>query len=124
MTNAAKLDKLYYKIGEVSSLTGLEPYVLRYWEKEFPTLKPKKNRGGHRIYTQEDIESGLDIKRLLYKAEFTIEGARRQLQKSNEARSVRGEHLEKEIEEVKAVLRTVRKEIQDLCEMFLEESVS
>ncbi|MCH7496483.1 MAG: MerR family transcriptional regulator [Candidatus Marinimicrobia bacterium] len=68
--------KLYYSIGEVSEITGLKSYVLRYWETEFPNLAPAKNRAGNRIYTEKNISIILDIKRLLYEERFTIEGAR------------------------------------------------
>ena len=69
-------DKLYFKIGEVSELLGVEPYVLRYWESEFPVLSPKKSGTGHRLYRRKDVELLLRIKHLLYEKKFTIEGAR------------------------------------------------
>ena len=69
-------DKLYFKIGEVSELLGVEPYVLRYWETEFPVLSPKKSGTGHRLYRRKDVELLLRIKHLLYEKRFTIEGAR------------------------------------------------
>jgi DNA-binding transcriptional MerR regulator len=72
-------DKLYFKIGEVSELLGLEPYVLRYWETEFPVLSPKKSGTGHRLYRRKDVELLLRIKHLLYERRFTIEGARQSL---------------------------------------------
>lgn len=72
-------DKLYFRIGEVSKLTQTKSYVLRYWETEFPTLKPVKSRTGHRLYRREDVQTVLEIKRLLYDQGFTIEGARKQL---------------------------------------------
>src|ERR671927_1053913 len=73
-------DKLYFKIGEVSELLGVEPYVLRYWETEFPALSPKKSGTGHRLYRRKDVELLLRIKHLLYEKRFTIEGARQLLQ--------------------------------------------
>ena len=73
-------DKLYFKIGEVSELLGVEPYVLRYWESEFPVLSPKKSGTGHRLYRRKDVELLLRIKHLLYEKRFTIEGARQTLQ--------------------------------------------
>ncbi len=73
-------DKLYFKIGEVSELLGVEPYVLRYWESEFPALSPKKSGTGHRLYRRKDVELLLRIKSLLYERRFTIEGARQSLQ--------------------------------------------
>lgn len=71
--------KLYYSIKEVSEMTELKPYVLRYWESEFPTLKPSKNKAGNRTYKQRDIKVILDIKKLLYDKKFTIKGAVREL---------------------------------------------
>jgi DNA-binding transcriptional MerR regulator len=70
-------DKLYFRIGEVSDLAETKPYVLRYWETEFPTLKPIKSATGHRLYRRPDVEMVFEIKRLLYKEGFTIEGARK-----------------------------------------------
>ena len=75
-----KVKKLYYSIGEVSEMTDLKSYVLRYWETEFSQLKPPKNRAGNRTYRQKDIEVILNIKDLLYKKKFTINGARSVLQ--------------------------------------------
>src|SRR5713226_9041929 len=72
-------DKLYFRIGEVSELTETKAYVLRYWETEFPSLRPVKSVSGHRLYRRQDVEMVLRIKRLLYQQGFTIEGARKQL---------------------------------------------
>jgi DNA-binding transcriptional MerR regulator len=72
-------DKLFYKIGEVSRIVGVEPYVLRYWETEFPFLKPRKNKSGQRVYIKKDVEFLLYIKRLLYQERYTIEGVRKRL---------------------------------------------
>ncbi|NIM19754.1 MAG: MerR family transcriptional regulator [Candidatus Latescibacteria bacterium] len=76
----AKAAKMYYSISEVSELTGVKPHVLRYWETEFPSLKPKKNRAGNRNYRLKDIKAILVIRDLLYKEKFTISGARKKLQ--------------------------------------------
>lgn len=70
------IKKLYYSISEVSKITGLEQYVLRYWESEFEQLKPAKNRAGNRIYTNRDIKLILYIKKLLRDERYTIEGAK------------------------------------------------
>jgi DNA-binding transcriptional MerR regulator len=78
-------DKLYFKIGEVSELLGVEPYVLRYWETEFAVLSPKKSGTGHRLYRRKDVELLLRIKHLLYEKKFTIEGARLALQAESRA---------------------------------------
>lgn len=74
------IKKLYYSISEVSKITGLEQYVLRYWESEFPQLKPQKNRAGNRIYTNKDIKLILHIKQLLRDEKYTIEGAKKVLE--------------------------------------------
>jgi DNA-binding transcriptional MerR regulator len=71
--------KLYYKIGEVCNLLGVEPHVLRYWETEFANLSPPKSKSGHRTYRPKDIELLLQIRKLLYEDGFTIAGARKQL---------------------------------------------
>jgi DNA-binding transcriptional MerR regulator len=70
-------DKLYFRIGEVARLAGIKPYVLRFWETEFPALGPKKSGTGHRLFRRKDVELVLEIKRLLYEKRFTIEGARK-----------------------------------------------
>jgi len=72
-------DKLYFRIGEVSRLTHLRTYVLRFWETEFPTLRPVKSKSGHRLYRRKDVEMVFTIRRLLYESGFTIEGARRHI---------------------------------------------
>src|SRR5271165_2022214 len=79
------IEKDFYRIGEVSRLTALKPFVLRYWETEFPMLEPVKSSSGHRLYRQEDVEMVLRIKRLLYDEGFTIAGARRHLREQNGA---------------------------------------
>lgn len=71
--------KMYYSISEVSDMTGVKAHVLRYWESEFPTLRPKKNRAGNRNYRPKDIQAILVIRDLLYKEKFTISGARKKL---------------------------------------------
>ena len=70
-------DKLFYKIGEVSKITDTEPYVLRYWETEFPFLKPRKNKSGQRVYIKKDLELIMQVKRMLYQERYTIEGVRK-----------------------------------------------
>lgn len=72
--------KLFFKIGEVCELTDTQPYVLRYWESEFPALAPAKNNSGQRIYRRRDIETILRIKELLYEEGFTIAGAKKKLE--------------------------------------------
>lgn len=77
------IKKLYYSISEVSKITGLEQYILRYWENEFEQLKPQKNRAGNRIYTNKDIQLILFIKKLLREQKYTIEGAKKILENYN-----------------------------------------
>jgi len=73
-------NKLFFKIGEVCEITDTQPYVLRYWESEFPALAPAKNSSGQRIYRRRDIETVLRIKELLYQEGFTIAGAKKKLE--------------------------------------------
>jgi DNA-binding transcriptional MerR regulator len=87
-------DKMFFRIGEVSELTQTKAYVLRYWETEFPTLRPTKTRSGHRHYRRKDVETIFEIKRLLYQEGFTIEGARKQLASDSGSEvPVRQKHL-------------------------------
>ena len=72
-------NKLYFRIGEVSDIVGVKPYVLRYWESEFPDIRPSKSKSGQRLYKRRDVELLLRIKQLLYEERFTINGARKRL---------------------------------------------
>jgi DNA-binding transcriptional MerR regulator len=72
-------DKLFYRIGDVSEISGIKPHVLRYWESEFSGLHPRKNRAGQRIYERRDVELVLEIKKLLYEQRYTISGAKKLL---------------------------------------------
>src|ERR1700722_18387039 len=93
-------DKLYFKIGEVSDLLGVEPYVLRYWETEFATLSPKKSGTGHRLYRRKDVELLLRIKHLLYDRKFTIEGARQSMHeeaRGPKARNVKATGVQRDL---------------------------
>jgi DNA-binding transcriptional MerR regulator len=74
-------NKLYFRIGDVSVITGVKPHVLRYWESEFPFISPRKtSSGGHRLYRRKDVEFFLEIKHLLYEQRYTIEGARKAME--------------------------------------------
>jgi DNA-binding transcriptional MerR regulator len=75
-------DKLFFKIGEVADLAGIEQHVLRYWEHEIESFKPKKNKSGQRLYQKRDVELIFEIKQLLYAEKFTIAGARKKLKQS------------------------------------------
>lgn len=73
-------EKIYYRIGEVSRITGIKPFVLRYWETEFPRLSPLRRGSRQRLYRQEDVELVLQIKKMLYQDKYTIAGAKRMLE--------------------------------------------
>ncbi len=81
-------NKLYFRIGEVCRLLKLEPYVLRFWESEFPTLSPTKGANGRRMYRKKDVEMVVTIKDLLYERGFTIAGARKVLSRKDEASAI------------------------------------
>ena len=116
------IKKLYYSISEVGKITGLEQYVLRYWESEFEQLKPAKNRAGNRIYTNKDIKLILHIKKLLREERYTIEGAKQVLQTWN-PEDEGGEQLELLQEGKSAVKIQDAKLRDDIAEVkaFLEE---
>jgi DNA-binding transcriptional MerR regulator len=121
-------DKLYFRIGEVSRLAGIKPYVLRFWETEFPLLGPKKSGTGQRMYRRKDVELVLEIKRLLYGERFTIEGARNLLdarskaaraQKPERAAARKDAHKQGELfGDAAAALETVRKELREIVKML------
>src|SRR5271154_4626002 len=105
-------DKLYFRIGEVASLCRLPAYVLRFWESEFPQLKPVKSSTGQRMYRKRDVESVLRIKQLLYEQGFTIQGARQHLR--TEAKAEKGQstipfptHSAAEIQHIRQGLRDI-----------------
>jgi len=111
-------DKLYFKIGEVSELLGVEPYVLRYWESEFPVLSPKKSGTGHRLYRRKDVELLLRIKHLLKEKRFTIEGARQSLHA--EARAPKPKASKRAQQELFSddPLPEIRRELADILEIL------
>jgi len=99
-------DKKYFRIGEVSRIIGVRPYVLRYWESEFPQIKPNRADSKQRTYQKKDLEMIFKIKKLLYEERLTIEGARRKL-KQNQSNSP---PVEKDLlQEVKGELRNILK---------------
>ena len=108
-------DKLYYRIGEVSEITGVKPYVLRYWESEFRWMAPAKSRSKQRLYRKRDIEVIQLLKRLLYEEKFTIAGARKKLRELGVGKALEGPQLEMALEEDPRVqLRQIRKELQEV----------
>jgi DNA-binding transcriptional MerR regulator len=109
-------DKLYYRIGEVSRITGVKPHVLRYWEQEFK-LQPEKFGGTQRRYRKEDLETILVIKKLLYDERFTIRGAKKRLLELS--RRKKGQLAMDFFEEdYKEVLREVRNELKEIKEVL------
>ncbi len=111
-------DKLYFKIGEVSELLGVEPYVLRYWETEFAVLSPKKSGTGHRLYRRKDVELLLRIKHLLYEKRFTIEGARQSLQaQSKTPKPVSTARVQRDLFAADP-LPEIRRELEDILKVL------
>ena len=116
-----QIKKLYYSIGEVSKMTELKAYVLRYWETEFKQLKPPKNRAGNRTYRQSDIDLILYIKDLLYTKKFTIEGARNQLameKDSKKADAAPVEIVQQAAPASKETLLKIKQELETLLEIL------
>ncbi len=104
-------DKLFFKIGEVAQLTGTKPHVLRYWESEFKMLRPAKGESGQRIYRRKDVELIFSIKQLLYEENFTIAGAKKQLQRR---RAIRAETNRSKTKQQKGQLTQEASDQQDL----------
>ena len=101
-------DKLFFRIGEVCEIVGVEPYVLRFWETEFPNLAPDKSKTGHRVYKRKDVENVLRIKELLYDRGFTIAGARKYLSRARGANRANRDE----------VLMQVRKGLKDILTLL------
>jgi len=117
-------DKLYFRIGEVSRLAGIKPYVLRFWETEFSSLGPKKSGKGHRLYRRKDVELVLEIKRLLYEKRYTIEGARKFLESRARESSPKANGAAKaarsqgDLFVSTPVLEEIRKELVEILEIL------
>ena len=109
-----KINKLYYSIGEVSKITGLKQYVLRYWETEFTVLKPVKNSAGNRIYKDNDIKLIKYIQELLYKKKYTIKGAKMHL--SNQFNS--SVNKSNDLQEIKEDLINIKKSLTDIVTLI------
>jgi DNA-binding transcriptional MerR regulator len=97
-------NKKYFRIGEISRLVGVEPYVLRYWENEFPQIKPSRADSNQRTYQRKDVELILEIKNLLYNERMTIEGAKKRLKRKRQEQKT----------DKKEVLSEMKKELQDI----------
>ena len=113
-----QIKKLYYSIGEVSKITELKPYVLRYWETEFKQLSPPKNRAGNRTYRQKDIEVVEKIKNLLYNRKFTIKGARTLLNSGEEMEETVDRPLENAQEKRSEILIKVKQELESILDFI------
>ena len=100
------LDKLFYKIGEISDIAEIEPHVLRYWESEFSFLKPRKNKTGQRVYTRKDLDIVLQIKDLLYKEKYTIAGVKKKFGGNSSPKSTVSIHT----------IHGVRKRLKEILE--------
>ena len=111
MTDAAATlpDKLFFRIGEVGRITGVKPYVLRYWESVFPRIRPQKTRSGQRLYRRKDVETVLLVKKLLWDQRFTIEGARKRLREvqgpDGAEEELRGKRTDKRAAELASTVR-------------------
>ena len=112
--------KLYYSISEVSDLVGVKPHVLRYWETQFKMLRPKKGRGGARMYRKRDVEVLFEIRGLLYDQRFTIAGARRRIldERADEKEQIEMPFSKLDREEM---LRALRKDMEGLLGILREE---
>ena len=113
-----KVKKLYYAIGEVSELTKLKAYVLRYWETEFSQLRPPKNRAGNRTYRQKDIDIILKIKDLLYNQKFTIDGARKMLSGKYNLTKGSDTAKDKNTEKQQVVIRKIRDDLEAILDII------
>ncbi len=109
-------DKRYFRIGEASELTGVEPYVLRYWETEFQGIRPSRSRSGQRLYRKQDIEAVLEIKDLLYSRRYTIAGAKQHLKERGKKSAPDPDAQSKErltMQELRDEIATIRDLLSD-----------
>jgi DNA-binding transcriptional MerR regulator len=116
----AKKEKSEFNIAEVSNLTGIKAHVLRYWESEFPQLKPEKSRAGQRVYQQKDVDIVLHLKRLLYEDQYTVAGARKKLE--SDLKQSRREQMPLELNlgeaEMAGTLMKVRRQVKSLLDQL------
>ncbi len=109
-------DKIYFKIGEVSEILGVKPYVVRFWESEFG-LSPAKNRSKHRVYRRHDLDVLLEVRKLLYEDRFTIEGARNKLKERMKEKNKQLDIVWKD-NPYRSVLRQVKKDLAKIRELL------
>jgi DNA-binding transcriptional MerR regulator len=110
-------DKLFYRIGDVSEITGIKPHILRYWEAEFSVLHPRKNDAGQRIYERRDVELVIEIKKLLYEQRYTISGAKKFLARQHK-RVLKKSVPAKAPSDVSAALKICRQELRGLLALL------
>ena len=110
-------DKLYYRIGEVETITEVPAYVLRYWESEFKLLRPRKNHAGQRVYRKHEVQLVLRIKTLLYEDRLTLEGAKKRLQLEARARSQQLEFAAPDVPTLE-MLRGVRARLEGMRQLL------
>ncbi len=110
-------DKEEFKINEVCEITGVKPFVLRYWEQEFPELAPAKQPGGQRVYRREDVELVLRIKKLLYEEQFTVAGAKKRLAEERKASSGKlDKSTSDQVQKLRQTLAMVKRELAEIIE--------
>ena len=113
-------DKLYFKIGEVSKITGVEPYILRYWESEFKLVKPYRTKSNQRLYRKKDVEAVLKIKKMLYEDKFTIAGAKRKLKDpTTDEKQLSLDFSQQKYQEL---IKDIKQELKDLRQMLVKAS--
>ncbi len=107
-------NKIFYRVGEVSQSVGVESYVLRYWEKMFPQLKPEKDESGQRVYTKSDIDMVIRIKHLLYEERYTIDGAKKKLREGSkvESKAKSKPKSSEDAQELLTILKDVKSTLQ------------
>jgi DNA-binding transcriptional MerR regulator len=110
-------DKLFYRIGDVSEITGIKPHILRYWEAEFSVLHPRKNDAGQRVYERRDVELVIEIKKLLYEQRYTISGAKKFLARQHK-RVLKKSVPVKSPGDVSAALKICRQELRGLLALL------
>ena len=106
-------DKLYFRIGEVASIVGVEPHVLRFWETEFGAIRPGKSSRGHRVYSRKDVDTLLKVKDLLYGHQYTIAGAKRKLRTGGIEPADASEPTQREVQALRTTLEGLRVDITD-----------
>jgi DNA-binding transcriptional MerR regulator len=104
-------DKIWFRIGEVAGIVGVEPHVLRYWETEFRSIRPQKSRNGQRVYSRNHVSTLLRVKELLYTQRYTIAGARRKLRGDGTEPTEEDDPMTREVEHLRGTLGALRKDL-------------